>query len=101
MEQQSVLPPAPVSDDKKGLAIASLVLGIVNLISWCLPICGGPLAIIGIILGVLGLKSTTQRTLAIIGLVLSGLGLIATIINAILGVLLVPQLQQILQGYGY
>jgi hypothetical protein len=78
--------PTPVGD-KKGLAIASLVLGILNLCSWFLPICGGPLAIVGIILGILGIKSS-QKTLAIIGIVLSALGLVATIVNMIAGVAL-------------
>lgn len=76
-------PPAPAGD-KKGLAVAGLVLGIVNLCSWFVPICGGPLAIVGIVLSVLGLKSS-KRTLAIVGIVLSGLGLIATIVNAAAG----------------
>jgi hypothetical protein len=80
--------PAPVpapAGDKKGLAIAALVLGILNLCSWFLPICGGPMAIVGIILGILGIKSS-QKTLAIVGIVLSALGLLATIVNAIAGV---------------
>ena len=82
--------PAPVpapAGDKKGLAIAALVLGILNLCSWFLPICGGPMAIVGIILGILGIKSS-QKTLAIVGIVLSALGLLATIVNAIAGVYL-------------
>ncbi|MBN1618612.1 DUF4190 domain-containing protein [Candidatus Dojkabacteria bacterium] len=66
-------------------AIASLVLGIINLCSWILPLCGCPMAIIGIVTGILGLK-TEKKTLAIVGIVLSGLALIATIINSILGV---------------
>ena len=81
-------PPVPTytapPSDKKGLAIASLVLGIINLCAWFIPICGGPLAIVGIVLGVLGIKSS-KKTLAIVGIVLSALGLIATIINAIAG----------------
>lgn len=77
------LAPAPAGD-KKGLAIASLVLGILNLCTWLLPICGGPMAIVGLILGILGLKSS-QKTLAIIGIVLSGLGLLASLINGIAG----------------
>jgi hypothetical protein len=89
-----VAPPAAPEGDKKGLAIASLVIGILNLCAWIIPLCGGPLAIIGVVLGVLGLKSS-QRTLAIVGIVLSGLALLLVIINAIAGVLLGPQLQDI------
>ncbi len=84
-EPAPVYQPAPApANDKSGLAIASLVLGIINLCSWLLPICGGPLAITGLVLGFLGIKSS-KRGLAIAGLVLSGLGLLATIINAIAG----------------
>jgi len=71
-------------DKAKKLAIASLVLGLLGLAAWCLPICGGPLAIIGIVLGVMGLKSQ-GRVMAIIGLVLNGLALLATIVNAAWG----------------
>jgi hypothetical protein len=61
-----------------GLAIAALVLGIINLGAWCLPICWG-----------CRLQSPhhyrhsgaeiLQRVLAIIGLVLSVLGLLLSI----------------------
>lgn len=93
--------PAPAGD-KKGLAIASLVLGILNLCSWFLPICGGPMAIVGIVLGILGIKSS-QKTLAIVGIVLSGLGLIATIVNAIAGFAIGWNNPEILdlQNYGF
>ncbi|MBN1331576.1 DUF4190 domain-containing protein [Candidatus Dojkabacteria bacterium] len=67
------------------MAIAALVLGIMNLCSWCLPICGCPMSIVGIILGVMGMKSEKNKTFAIIGLVLSVLGLCASIVNAIAG----------------
>jgi hypothetical protein len=76
------------SDSKDTVAIVALVLGCINLLSWCLPICGLPLSIGGIICGVLGMGSANQRTLAIIGLVLSVLGLIASIINAVIGAMM-------------
>ena len=90
---QPVTPPAP-ANDQKGLAIASLVVGIINLCAWLFPICGGLLAIAGLVLGYFGLKSS-QRNLAIAGMVLSGIGLCLTIVNAIAGVLLGPQIQDI------
>ncbi len=85
-EPAPVYQPAPSTptSDKSGLAIASLVLGIINLCSWLLPICGGPLAIVGLVLGFLGLNSS-KKGMAIAGLVLSGLALLLTIINAIAG----------------
>ena len=77
--------------DKSGLAIASLVLGILSLCAWIIPFCGGPFALAGIILGVLGMKSK-QKGMAIAGIVMSAIGIILTIINAIAGALLAPML---------
>jgi uncharacterized membrane protein len=66
-------------------AIASFVLGIVSLIAWCIPICGAPVTLVGIVLGVRGLQSTSQRAMAIVGIILCSLGLIATLVNAAIG----------------
>ncbi len=77
----------PQSRGGEGQAIAALVIGIVGLLTWCLPILGVPLAIIGIVLGVMGMKSS-KRTLAIIGLVLCALSLLAGIVNGVLGAVL-------------
>jgi len=75
---------------RKYMAFGSIGLGVINLCAWFLPICGGPLSLIGIVLGILGIKSE-QRILAIIGIVLSGLGLLASIVNALIGVSLALQ----------
>jgi hypothetical protein len=72
------------------------VLGVLNLCAWLLPICGFPLAIAGIVLGYLGMKSPEQKNLAIAGLALSGLGLLLACVNAIAGVVFAPQIQQML-----
>lgn len=74
----------PTSTDKKGFAIASLVLGVINMCSWLYPLAGGLLAAAGIILGILGLKSS-RKTLALVGIALSVLGAIFTILNGLLG----------------
>ncbi|MGB8213698.1 MAG: DUF4190 domain-containing protein [Anaerolineales bacterium] len=74
--------PAPASS-KKGLAIASLILGILSLcasIGW---FCGAPISIVGIILGFLGRKSSS-KSLATIGILLSAAGLLLTVIFIIL-----------------
>ena len=87
------LPPveiAPVKD-KSGLAIASLVCGILSLCSWLIPFCGGPIALAGIILGVLGMKSS-KKSMAIAGLVMAAIGIILTIINSIAGAILAPMM---------
>lgn len=86
--------PTPTAEpNRQGAAITALVLGIVNLGAWCLPICGLPLAIAGIIAGILGLKST-QRTLAVIGIVLSVIGLILSGITMIAGIALLPTIME-------
>lgn len=96
----SPVAPVPRTNDKQGLAIASLVVGIINLCAWFLPICGGPLSIVGIVLGVLGLPST-RRGMAIAGIVLSSIALLLSIINAVAGVFLAPMLEELLSTSGY
>ena len=83
MESQPVTPsPAPTSGgNERIMSIASLVIGVINLCAWFIPICGVPLAIVGIVLGALGMKDPSQKTFAIIGIALSALGLIAACIN--------------------
>ena len=89
MESQPISPsPAPASGNERIMAIASLVLGVINLCAWFLPICGIPLSIAGLVLGFLGMKDQSQKTLAIIGMVLCGLGLVAACINSAVGVYL-------------
>lgn len=71
--------------NQKIMAIASLVLGIINLCAWFLPICGIPMSIVGLVLGFLGMKDPSQKTLAIIGMVLCGIGLLLGCGNAVFG----------------
>ena len=89
MESQPYSPPpspAPASGgNERAMAIASLVLGVINLCAWFIPLCGAPLAIAGIVLGYLGMKDPSQKTFAIVGIVLSALGLLATCINGAVG----------------
>jgi len=73
-----------IRDRHGGQAIASLVLGCVGMLAWCLPIAGLPLTLIGLVLGIRGLRSR-YRGLAIAGVTLSALGLILSLANAILG----------------
>jgi len=70
--------------DKKGPAIASLVLGINGLWAWIFPFVGFPVNILGLIMGVVGQKSSMKK-LAMAGLILSIIGLVATIISSAIG----------------
>ena len=103
MEMNEPLSPAPSSGKEKTFAIVSLVLGILNLCAWFFPICGVPLGIAGLVFGYLGLKAPEQKNLAIAGMVLSGLGILLACINAIVGAMFAPQIQQmineLLSGY--
>ena len=71
------------------LAIASLVIGVLNLCAWLLPLCGLPLSLVGLVLGVMGLRSSQRRS-AMFGIALCALGLLLglgnTIFAAYLGV---------------
>jgi len=75
--------PAPASG--KGLAIASLILGILSLCASVGWFCGGPLSIVGLILGFLGRKPASKG-LATAGIILSAVGLVLTVIFFILGI---------------
>lgn len=71
--------PAPTN----GMAIASLVLGIVSILIVWIPIVGilGTLmALISLVLGILALRHATGRGLAIGGIVCSGVSLAITAI---------------------
>lgn len=40
------IPPMPPMEEKKGMSIASMVLGIIGLVFWCIPILGGDLLVL-------------------------------------------------------
>jgi len=85
--------PAPAGGNK-GLAIGSLVLGILSLcasLGWW---CGGPISVIGLILGFLGIKST-GKGMAVAGIILSGIGLLLTIILVVLRLVMGPAIQNV------
>lgn len=78
--------PVPM-EEKKGLSIASLVLGICGFIAWCIPLIGYPVTIVGIILGAVGMKKG-GKGMAIAGIICSSICLVITIINSALGVMM-------------
>lgn len=66
-----------------GLAIASLILGVVSLPASILNILSLPIPIVGIVLGAIGLKH--KKSLAVAGIILSGVGIILSIVVLIVG----------------
>lgn len=74
-----------VDDSADMIAVAAMIVGLFNLCSWCFPVCGVPIALLGIVLGVLGMKSEKNKSMAMAGLILSAVGLIASVVNIFLG----------------
>lgn len=70
--------------EKKGFSIASMVLGIVGFIAWCIPLLGFPVTIVGLILGILGIKKG-GKGMAIAGIIMCSITLGLTIVNSALG----------------
>ena len=68
-------------------AVTALVLGLAGLGFWCCPLVGFPITIVGIILGIMSLRSESKG-FAVAGIVLSSVGLVLTVLNAILGVVM-------------
>jgi hypothetical protein len=70
--------PTPGSQPGDGVALASLILGIVGVAIGWIPLCGllalAP-AIVGVVLGGLGLKSQHRKWMAIVGIILSVIGI--------------------------
>ncbi len=69
---------AAVRQQKNGLAIASLILGIIGVLtSWL--IVNLPVSIVGIVLAAMGLRRSKGKGLAITGLVLSIIGAVVAV----------------------
>jgi hypothetical protein len=77
----------------QGLAIASMVCGILSLITWCLWCISGPLALVAVVLGHIALGRVkadparfTGKGMAKAGVITGYLGLLAAIAMIVLGV---------------
>ncbi len=66
----------------KFLAIASPALGVMSLCLALVPICGGIVSVLGIVLGLFSLKSDNSRS-ALAGVIISVFGLVVTIVYAL------------------
>jgi hypothetical protein len=79
---QSPMP--PVSNRGHGVAIAGFVLGLLNLVAWCIPLFGFPMSIAGLVCSIKG-RGSSQSGLALAGIILNSIALVLTLISAILG----------------
>ena len=84
---------APVNQEKKGLSIASLVLGIISVITWLIPLFGFPTALTGLILGCIGVRKG-GKGMGIAGIVLCSIFLLLTIANGVLGCILAVEMME-------
>lgn len=75
-------PEQPQKDGGHGLAIASLVVGIISILSCCCIYLSVILGVVGVVLAIISKsKSSTGKmeTMALIGMILSIIGLVLTI----------------------
>jgi hypothetical protein len=75
---------------RNGKATASLVLGLISIVTWFIPLFGLPTTIVGLVLGIKG-PGPQRSGKAIAGIVLSIIFLVITVVNATLGAILVAQ----------
>lgn len=74
--------PYPLQTQSNGLAVASLVLGILSILFVWIPLIGlvsWVLAPVGLVLGLVALKQPFGRGMAIAGSICSGIGLLGCI----------------------
>lgn len=94
MENQQTQPAQPIqSQPGKGLAVASMVLGIVAVLTGLIYL-GAVLGILAIIFGVIALKKKAGKGMAIAGIITGSLGILGTIIAISLVLIAVPALQR-------
>jgi hypothetical protein len=63
-------------------AIASAALGVISLCAAIVPICGAMSSILGVVLGLISLKTERNKT-AIAGIAISSLGILITVVYVI------------------
>ncbi len=97
---------APLKGQSKGFGIASMVCGILALITCCMWCTVLPLGIIAIVLGILQIVKNESKGMAIAGIVCASIGLILFIALTIYGNYLQSigaynELYRMLEEYGY
>ncbi|MFZ1301919.1 MAG: DUF4190 domain-containing protein [Candidatus Microsaccharimonas sp.] len=81
---QPAPPVPPVHSATNGLAIASMVVGIVAFISGWIPFWGLLAGIAAVVLGILALKKPTAKGLSITGIVTGGLGALTSLLFSVI-----------------
>lgn len=74
----------PQQNGGKGMAIASMILGIVSIVLSCVWYISVPAAIVGIVLGVMHNKKSGKCGMTTAGIVCSAIGLVLTIVLIVL-----------------
>lgn len=80
-------------EEKKGLSLTSMILGIVGFLAWCIPLFGFPVCLTGLILGIIGIKKG-GKGMAIAGIIMCSITLLLTLGNSILGAIMAVSAQQ-------
>jgi hypothetical protein len=70
----------PAAPPSNGLAVASMVLGIIAIFTFWIPILGWVPVILGLVLGIVAFGKPYGRGMAVTGVVCSGLALLVKII---------------------
>ncbi|MBQ8513893.1 MAG: DUF4190 domain-containing protein [Ruminococcus sp.] len=67
------------NNGKDSLALVGMIIGIVSILLFCLNWIDIPIAITGLVLSIIGLKSVNKKGMAVAGIICSVLGLLASI----------------------
>lgn len=68
------------NDSKDNIALAGMILGIISIVCCCGSL---PVAIVGIILSIIGLKSVNRKGMAIAGVICSAVSIVASVVMII------------------
>lgn len=80
----SAYQPEPAESSSQWLAVASLICGIISILSCCCWVLSGILAVVAIVLGIIAIKKNTpSRGMAIAGIATGGTGILLTIISIV------------------
>lgn len=74
----------PQKSGKDGLAIAGMIIGIVSIVLMCFNWVDALIAVVGLILSILGLKSLRRKGMAVAGTICSVVGLLGSILVLII-----------------